>query len=145
MEKLKQLQIVTYEQAMRLEAVGFNFKVPSFYIRGEFFEKTLYQIRGFKNWKGWHCWEATQGIRHSAPTVALALKWCRDVMGVIGICKPVSTFKNKFSAWVYITIVYSSDMRILANKWENDGCTYDKYEEAESVMLDEILSLLEQQ
>jgi len=66
----------------------------------------------------------------SAPTVALALKWCRDEKGAIYI------------------IAFSSEEALFCCEIqgaEKRGIKFYSYEIAESAMLDELLDLLEKQ
>jgi hypothetical protein len=131
--KEKQLSLVTYEQAKRLEKLGFDYPIPSFYFKdGVLYEKDRSRLNGCKGWKGWHCRRATQGIRFSAPTVALALKWIRDEKGI------------KCTVEQY----YAGD-----GHWRYEGCIYgnhktsvfDAYESAESALLDKLLTVLEKE
>ena len=90
-----ELQLVSYEQAVRLKELGFDYK----------------------------CIE----ICFTTPTVALALKWMRDVKGMKGFV----SYDVRSRLWFY-SIAYTD----LAPSFET-------YELAESALLDELLTLLE--
>jgi hypothetical protein len=129
--KQKQLQLVTFEQAKRLDAVGFDYPVFNWYSKtGDLHIQG--NVKGFKGWKSWHLWEATKGVRFSAPTVALALKWIRDENGM------------RFLINMYIDpIVYFGVWVIKYDSFETTD-NYATYEAAESALLDELLKELEE-
>lgn len=136
----KQLQLVTFEQAKRLDAVGFDYPVFDWYFKDGTFHKQE-NVKGCKGWEGWHCWKATKGIRFSAPAVALALKWLRDV-------------KNIQSDVNYIEIARLSPKIIYKGRYQNNVLyeyiekftnSFDTYEAAESALLDELLTVLEKE
>lgn len=115
-----QLPLVTYEQAKILRTVGYNWPAYTYY-----------------NNKGGLChgqmisWNEIDD-HYSAPTIALALKWLRDVKG----------FK-------YAIFYDLADMEWFVQFGEDDEEQYlpephgSEYESAESALLDEILTLLE--
>ena len=139
MRQEQQLQLVSYEQAQRLKEAGFDWYTDDFYIKGKVYHRPAYINKigksladGSPKFTDWNNWKATEGIRYSAPTVALALKWFRDVKGIVNCIKrqeferdiqDIGQFKD-----LYITDYY-----------------YDDYELAESALLDELLTLIENQ
>ena len=122
-----QLQFVTYEQSKKLKELGFDWEVASFYFRdGKFYKKGLSELKGFKGWKGWYYWEATKNSRYSAPTVALALKWFRDVKKAI----PQIYRNSDNNVWLVFDGVHYNTIG-----------SFDTYEAAESALLDELLKI----
>jgi len=92
-----ELQLVSYEQAVRLKELGFDYK----------------------------CIE----ICFTTPTVALALKWMRDVKGIrMGI--------KTFESW------YSGEYLDYFREYTERT---DSYELAESALLDKLLTVLEKE
>lgn len=120
----QQLQLVTYEQAKRLKALGFDWEVNPFWLndkQGSFCKEEIIisEQLGF------------EGEIYSAPTVALALKWFRDKKKII----------NNVS---YLHAWYGSFLcgRDYFREWKETN-VYGNYEAAESALLDELLTLLE--
>ena len=116
-----QLQLVTYEQAVRLKELGFDWEVKQYY-RDGIKDYTYPEFMGYSN-------EAINDF--SAPTAALALKWMRDVKGIFGSID----FDNhkdirKYYYFYQFEETETSDF-------------YGHYEAAESALLDELLTLLE--
>jgi len=98
----KQLQIVNFEQAEKLKSkeIGFDWETPYFNKKGEL--SGLY-----------------------LPTVALALKWFRDVKGMHGYIKYWSGF-----GWAYYGSSYVDKVK---------PTLYLTYDEAESALLDALI------
>lgn len=144
--KDKQLPLVTYDQARRLKKAGFNFECLNYYHvdsdgtailddDADPYEynwnssdsadigERLFDDSSFKNYDQNYDCEIC-----SAPTVALALKWMRDVKGIVGnvICR----YEKRDE--VYINEVFVGD------GW-NESQDFDTYEAAESALLDELL------
>ena len=122
----KQLQLVNFEQAKRLKKCGFDYPLKEFYnIRGDF--ETEYQ-QSKKNWNiGIHFF--------SAPPVALALKWFRDVKGI--------TYEIEACGVGSYTCRYVNARGEFVNA--NGGKVYNNYEAAESALLDELSNLTEKE
>ena len=76
----------------------------------------LFKEDYFKDWN-------YEEYSYSAPTVALALKWLRDIEGI----KSTVSYSDFDGGWFY-----------------SDGKSdvYETYEEAESALLDELLKLI---
>jgi hypothetical protein len=133
-----QLQLVTYEQAKRLKEAGFDWKqcattkgpigqcyTPS----GEMLLTT-----NLLRFSDTPFVSVTDCV--SASTVALALKWMRDVKGVacaVNVRNEIRVFSNK-STYAPIFIKHGIT---------TEGKTCDTYESAESELLDELLTLFE--
>ena len=109
------LQTVTFEQAQRLKAARFDVKCELYYDDdGKFVERNS---------------TCNAFVFYLAPTVALALKWCRDVKGVwfdIRLCMVDGTYRG---------IIYKPwrDMVLSATEW-------GEYDDAESALLDAVLA-----
>ena len=112
-----QLQLVNFEQAKRIKEVGFDWETDNHY----------YDLSGTHR-KIIHSTKMFEFI--SAPTVALALKWARDVKEIpCSVCIATKYPDDDFDAY-YISPSDSSDY-------------FETYELAESELLNEILTILE--
>jgi hypothetical protein len=114
------LSLVTFEQANRLKAAGFDWNVEYCYYTDEKVHRSSKRNhnRGNDEW--------------SAPTVALAIKWMRDVKGIPCGVVPCDTTGN------YIAIIFDDD-----DKSPITLSCYQYYEATESALLDELLNLIE--
>jgi hypothetical protein len=120
--ELKELQLVTYEQAVRLKKLGFDWKVDKFY--DEYGISSLAVSMNMNDLP--HA--------YSAPTVALALKWMRDEKKI--------TYKisGDIFSFDYRKQYYSSvNMAQYEDRFNGD------YEAVESALLDNLLTVLENQ
>ena len=118
------LQIVSFGQAKRLKEAGFDWVCDAYY-----FNEKLICNQPTLDWGG------RSDCQCSAPTVALALKWARDV-------------KNMQNGIAYV----DKGMRLYyygkyQNKWlgfiDKETINYDTYEQAESALLDDVLDEIE--
>ena len=118
------LQLVTFEQAKRLNEAGFDWGVSFTYDNDGTLEgrNTPFGAANFNNGDG----------DYSAPAVALALKWCRDVKGIDAFVK---TDPNGREPPVNL-----SYLAILGGRLVSNYCRY--YDEAESALLDAVLDFL---
>ena len=125
----KQLQYVNRQQAERLANLGFDWELYSFY-RNET-EVIVGETKRNFNAQEWRDWI-------SAPTVAHALKWCRDVKGIrcaVNYETWWSTRDNKEKSYYTITI----------KEVGSKSCGYyEIYEEAENALLDRVIIFLEE-
>jgi hypothetical protein len=129
----KELQLVTFEQAKKLESLGFDWKTQWYYSIFKT-EKEILKDAGFLGqWNNGQ--ENLTAI--SAPTVALALKWVRDEKNFYGFCD-----KNLLG-WCFE--IYKAD---------NGGIVYvshifdkvgETYEDAESALLDKLLIFIQKE
>jgi len=118
--KTTQLQLVTYDQAKRLKELGFDWKSCTYYDNNG--NEWLFCADTFE--------KEIEPLTHR-PTVALALKWCRDVKIVSsGIC--MSDGKSFFGRFEYYGDCYQT-------------ITSNNFELTESDLLDEIMDILEKQ
>jgi len=122
----QQLQLVTFEQAKRLKELRFDWGVKSFYATNGRLYTTHYS-----------CAESSNKINgyFSAPLIATALKWFRDV-------KKIGCSVNQ------VIIIGKISNRYSFSYNKTYGCQYstidfDTYEAAESALLDELLTILE--
>ena len=117
----KELQKVNYEQARRLRAAGFDWKCDYYYPANS---GEIVIFRNIVNDSG-------DDRYFTAPTVALVLKWMRDVKGIVNIVGYHDGWYGAFQTGThYFTEWHETDR-------------YGAYEAAESALLDELLSLLE--
>ena len=139
----KKLQLVSFSQAKRLKAAGFDWEVDNFY-NGEdlvycwmFFDRTAEDLRSNYNCKfEWEYGTVQEFI--SAPTVALALKWMYTVHNIYGCVMKMDWFKEP-GQFEYRYILPNS---------ENYSCgsyRFDTPDEAGSYLLDELLTILEKE
>jgi len=131
----KELPLVTFEQAKRLKKLGFDWEIFEFYAENgnsNHWKNAKYDMP--KNWNIMHDYKSYD-IFYSAPTVALALKWMRDVKGIRCSLNQVLIFGKTSNRYSFS---YNKTY----------GCEYctqefDTYESAESTLLDELLRILE--
>jgi hypothetical protein len=144
--KEKELQLVTFEQAKKLEALGFDWKCNYLYIDDNILVRAgskefpvIPDSDGeFSNWndEGYDWDDGVEKKWFSAPAIALSLKWMRDEKGInnsVCLCKWSSTTDGS------VRIVYQPCI---------DGklrFEYNVYEAAERALLDEILTILEKE
>jgi hypothetical protein len=153
MTQNKELQLVTFEQAQLLKEVGFDWWVHDYC----FYSKNSKEIKLVKNlYKNYNGRSETEFcIIYSAPTVAFALKWCRDVHLIHGFIEfsnaDFDDEKDEYCLfdykWGYSTL--KDSMYYWSGEWvktKNGGrrvaLKYDTYEAAESALLTEILNIL---
>ena len=120
-----ELQRVTFEQAKLLKEAGFDWETGHHYSN----DKDYYGIMS-----GWIELSNHNQFRSrfSAPTVALALKWFRDVKYKNTSCVIFhrKTCKYKFE-------LYNGTDQV------ESIAAFNSYEKAESALLDELLTLIE--
>jgi hypothetical protein len=130
----KQLQLCSFEQAKRLKNVGFDWEVQCYYKSKKnnvlFFGQSLVDHN-------------VDDYDYSAPSVALALKWFRDVKGIPSSveCDGHKCVKLKYvpfyiGAWYR---VWTEDNQYARNPTVK---SFNSYESAESALLDELLTLI---
>ena len=125
MKTEQQLQLVSYQQAKRLKTLGFDWEYDMCYntsgLEKEIGKLQHSEFYGYQNYNA-------LSTKISAPTVALALKWARDVKGIhFDIKRKWSKIHDNY-VFVIIKEMYDH--------------VSDTYEQAESALLDEILNLL---
>jgi len=118
-----ELQLVLLEQAKKLKKLGFKWKVDSYYDN----EKIHYSIK--YNWN-----EEKDCL--SAPTTSLALKWFRDVKGLVYYIKIKFDGSSEPLGWEFQhTIIKSHKIKKGMRQ---------TYEEAESSLLDALIKYMEE-
>jgi len=117
-----ELQYVSFEQANRLKALGFDWLASCSYADGVLIETRADNHNAF--------------LLHqcSAPTVALALKWLRDVKGM-RFCVVCAECKVTSDGWFYTFLIHGTDVP--------NSKAFETYEESESALLDAVLDVLE--
>jgi hypothetical protein len=120
MKNEEQLALVTFEQAKKLKMAGFNWMCGKRYISGYLFDGEVHQ-------------DDPDNIC-PAPTVALALKWLRDVKRL------KSTIVFHFDHTVANPLGYYKYGA--STGWGEGIGNFDTYEDAESALLDKLLTNL---
>jgi hypothetical protein len=123
--KAKELQLVTLEQAKKLKKLGFNWETEEHYC-GSFMQLQVGQKLDRNS--------DPLRTNYSCPSVALALKWVRDTKGLFGCVFFAIEHFRKGYYWNYFSFEDKNIFGKTANLVGN-------YEEAESALLDEMLSL----
>jgi hypothetical protein len=111
-----ELNLVTFEQAKRLKAAGFDWFAPAWY-----------HPNGEDLFPGTHL-NHSQTEAFSAPTVALALKWMRDVKGML-----------------YEIKISEGHLRggVLADEHWRFTPYYERWDRVESALLYKLLTIIE--
>jgi hypothetical protein len=121
------LQLSNPEQSKRLKQAGFNWKTQEFWY-------DMFGTAALKNAlaiKDYH-----DNLCYPAPEVPVALKWMRDVKGLYGVVRlHYSPYLKK--------IVFCLSLNIKGNI-KSEYTIYHTYEDAESALLDALLTLLEE-
>jgi len=118
----QQLQLVNFEQAKRLKQLGFDWETTKYFLNSGTVS-TYFNIR-LVNWNNHR--------RISAPSVALAIKWFRDVKKLpncidwIGGGEYVGGYLHPIYGWCNFLVMTG-------------------YEAAESALLDELLTIIEKE
>ena len=125
--KENQLQIVTFEQAQRLKEAGFDWDVEAYYSYGVLCRaKNVWTYHNFND----NCYSIDEVGVMSAPTVALALKWARDVKGMrTGVMWSIESCGFEWNG---------------QGKFIGLREVYTTYESAESAFLDALLDEIEE-
>jgi hypothetical protein len=125
MNKEQRLQFCSFEQAKALKRLGFDWECNDAYWWANYYNKLRFHYQlALKNWNKINDW-------FSAPSIALALKWMREVKILHGYTKETDRF-HKF-------IYYVSGQ----GEWIIEPI-FDTYEQAESALLDELIKLCEE-
>ena len=120
MSDKNQLPLVSFEQAQRLKKAGFDWGTIDYYDS----DKILLNDGQVLNW---NCEGNDKDFIYCcAPSVALALKWVRDI-----VCRNCGVAFSSYHQKYYIT-VYTCAVPLV-----------DSYDEAESKLLDIVLEEIE--
>ena len=124
--KEQQLQLVSFEQAKRLKEAGFDFHCEHRFTNGH--KNLLNRWTDLKN-------ANSDKFDISAPTVAIALKWFRDVKLID--CA-IQIQNNEVEKVLYFGNYFSQQHKAFGFTQD-----YEIYEAAETALLDELLTLIE--
>jgi hypothetical protein len=143
----KELQLVTFEQAKRLKSAGFDWHTNHFY------GYLGYDYCLADNYQDWNSRKWDFDERISAPAVALALQWMRNVknihyeVGVNQYCYEPS-LGSPFNArydYRYTFKAYKDGEKVASrgNAFQIQDAPYKSHESAEIALLNELLTILE--
>ena len=128
---MKQLEIVSFEQAKKLNKLGFDQLIQGgYYLPTKEFHQDLICFNPD---------DYNSSIpRVAAPTIALALSWVRQEKYIHAVIIPTITMH-----WTYKTMTAIVGQVEVPPYKDVAGEDYSTYEEAESAVLDAALKLLE--
>jgi len=136
-----ELGLVNREQADLLKKLGFDWETYYCYWVSDHYPNTLRSFQSrcvhenfFGDYKHLDNFNNNEDFV-SVPTVALALKWCRDVKGVVGTIE----FSFDFTFYYSVKLLNYVPGKGEASKL---GGGFTNYEQAESGLLDEVLDIL---
>ena len=127
---------VTYEQAVRLKEIRFNWETHAFYNK----ECELYSSDNPDYWND-EIWNDEIWNDISAPTLAQVQKWLMNIHGIS--VEVISTVAGK--CWMYQLYHTTKDdfgLPIVIDRKNVKGTGYDTYEEALSAGIDKTLEIL---
>jgi len=132
-----ELAICSLEQSKRLRAAGFNWPTISYWdttvnIRLRYHDKPIDHNNDAQYAK-----EEWEMYYISAPTIQHALKWFRDVKAIIPIIHVGK--KNNKNVYGVSYIIVKEDNHVSVAGW------FDTYEEADSFVLTELLTLIKKE
>jgi hypothetical protein len=130
--KEKQLQPVTFGQAKRLKAAGFNWETVEFYHSDGTADRYIC------------CGHNTNG-GFSAPTVALALKCFRDEKKIDNAVNFFDVTLPRYTGVYQVPRIMDAGKRRLSPRTVYHTFTQKDYESAGSALLDELLIILEKE
>jgi len=122
----QQLQICSFEQAKKLKELGFGWWLNSCY----YYNPKTEEIVFYKNNTTMFFCPKSSKRTFPAPTIALALKWFRDVKGIM--CAV-----DLYGSSHYHHVFYNKNTQVQI------ATIYKTHEAAESALLDELLTLIE--
>lgn len=131
-------ELVTFETAKLLKAVGFKEDVSIFY--GLMCEEGSYEYELFESYKAQNYNAGVYSF--SAPTLYIAQKWLREVKGICVWIEPVIGRKWKISFCDFNVPVEESDWIENEVNEGNGYPVYDTYEEALEAGIQEALKLI---
>jgi hypothetical protein len=137
----KQLPLVTYEQAKRLKALGFDLETQSYYSTFNTEKETL-ENAGFIG--KWNTGPGSHKMT-TAPTVALALKWIRDEKDMYNSVNFFDVITPEYMGLYQVNHVTNVGSKRLYPRTTCETQPVNTYEAAESALLDELLTILEEE
>jgi hypothetical protein len=128
------LQLVTKIQAERLAKIGFDWEAFCFY------KSDTEELReaGLNNWN-----KPIYNGCISAPTVALALKWIRDVKGIHNAVSFFDAVSPCYVGRYQVSKIIDVKDRILEPRKVYEAKDCKTYESAEGELLTELLNILD--
>ncbi|MCL2650300.1 MAG: hypothetical protein FWD60_04635 [Candidatus Azobacteroides sp.] len=127
----QQLQLVTYEQAKRLKELGFDWKTDYRFTNGH--ENLLHNL-SFNN-------HNSDRLDISVPTVPLALIFIESKFSMFGYVQP--DFPNQVNKRIAGITFKTEWIKFIDSGKYNEA--FDTTEEAQSAVLDELLTLIEKE
>lgn len=128
----KQLQLVIFEQAKKLKAAGFDWPCEYAYHK----DGGFCAVGKCDAWNHYGRENSSLPNGYSAPTVALALKWLREVKGLQCEAYVCRLANGMIGGYIHKPSGCYGLYKIISGY-------FDTYDRAESVMLDKLLKLLE--
>jgi hypothetical protein len=149
----KELQLVNFEQAKRLKALGFNRETCHLYdgdrlVRADrFFDLSDANIEVYSNWnhEGYDWNDGVQKEWISSPTVALALKWVRDEKKIYNAVSFFDVVTPEYTGRYQVTHIIDAGDKRLKPRHVYETKPSKEYEAAESALLDELLTIIEKE
>jgi hypothetical protein len=123
------LQLVSYEQARKLKEIGFNWATQHYYTKHGNWSHDMGKWIDYNKEKNYY----------SCPTVALALKWFREVHEID--CGLEFKLDDDTDTWFYVVWYADRNTKILNSSL---GMEFGDYEEAESALLDALIKYVEE-
>lgn len=132
MRNFEYLQLVTIKQAKKLKKIGFDWECDRYYALVTDYHNQWEKGRIYRN----SCVNNVLEVA-SCPTVALALKWFRDIKNDNGeiLCSVNGEKPRNMEFYFSINSFFKS------NFVDCEDIRYETYEDAESACLDELLRL----
>ena len=136
------LQLVTFEQADQLDKLGFDWPTSKLYFLCQE-ELRITECGVPRNHNDPFCWVHKKRMGCSAPTVALALKWIRDVHNLSGeVYASASGWLWSINKGCNTEGLGGMAIKDVGFEGPNDGGAFDTYEAAELALLSELLHLI---
>lgn len=139
MNKNNQLQLVTFEQAKQLKALGFDWPCTAYYHEGVLKDHSFKGIINRLRTRNHINKYITSKETIAAPTVALALKWIRDVKKIL--CSIETDFHTYIEGDMMVAKTLNRGKYIFRSIIMASS-SFDTYEEAEKCLLDALLHVI---
>ena len=142
---------VTYEQALRLKELGFDWKVRACYRRKlilddnphytepKFVHNDTMRKRWTTNYNDNRCGGGSGKYYYSAPTLAQAQKWLREKEIEVGV---FGDFEGELPTGKWVWLIRKFNTHLFDTVFTEDDIRFDTYEKALSAGIDKALELL---